>query len=166
MKKIIYIITIFSFLVSCHVKYSFSGADIDPNIKTVSVNYFKNNSGNGPANMSDLFTNALKEKILRETNLNLVNENADIEFNGYINSYYYTVQAPTGTETSDLRRITMKVKVDFVNNIDEKENWEKDFQNHADHSVDIDLNSVEEESLEEINELIVEEIFNKAFVKW
>lgn len=166
MKNILYILLIFVIFNSCKVKYSFSGADIDPNIKTVSVKYFENNSGNGPASMSDLFTNALKEKILRETNLNLVQNNADIEFNGYIESYYYTVQAPTGNETSDLRRITMKVKVNFINNIDEKENWEKSFQNHAEHSVDIDLNSVEEESLEQINDLIVEEIFNKAFVKW
>jgi len=165
-KNLLYIILIFGLFSSCRVKYSFSGADIDPNIKTVSVKYFENKSGNGPANMSDLFTNALKEKIQRETKLNLVENNADIEFNGYIESYYYTVQAPNGTETSDLRRITMKVKVNFINNIDEKKNWEKSFQNHAEHSVDIDLNSVEEESIEQINELIVEEIFNKAFVNW
>ena len=119
--------------------------------------------------ISELFTNALKEKILKETNLNLVTSNADIEFKGQISNYYYTVQAPTGTETSDLRRITMKLNVQFVNNLkptEKEENWKKDFQSHSEHNVDIDLNSVEEESLEIINDLLVEEIFNKAFVKW
>lgn len=166
MKTIIYISLFFILFSSCKIKYSFSGADIDPNIKSFSVNYFENNSGNGPASMSDLFTNALKEKIMKETNLNLVTNNADIEFNGYIESYYYTVQAPTGTETSDLRRITMKVKINFVNNISENENWEKIFQSHAEHSVNVNLNLIEEESLSEINELLVDEIFTKAFVNW
>lgn len=155
-------------MISCKINYSFSGADVDPNLKTVSIGFFDNVSGNGPANMSDLFTNALKEKILNETNLTLVNQNGDIEFNGAIKNYYYTVQAPTGNETSDLRRITMSVNVQFVNNQteDKSEQWTQNFQNHSEHSVDVDLNSVEAESLGIINTLLVEEIFVKAFVKW
>lgn len=156
----------FALLISCKVKYSFSGADIDPSIKTVSIAYFDNNSGNGIANMGDLFTDALREKILRETNLNLVTENADIEFSGVISQYYFSVQAPTGTETSDIRRITMVVNVDFKNNLTEEDTWNANFQNIAEHSVDIDLTSIEEESVRAINILLVDDIFSKAFVKW
>ena len=153
-------------LVSCKVKYSFSGADIDPNIKTVSITYFDNNSGNGIANMGDLFTDALREKILRETNLNLVTGKADIEFSGKITQYFFTVQAPTGSETSDIRRITMQVNVDFKNNLTEKDSWNSNFQNIAEHNVDVDLTAIEEESVRTINTLLVDDIFNKAFVKW
>ncbi len=165
-KNITYLLVCVLLLFSCKVKYSFSGASVDPSIKTVSIGFFENNSGNGPANMSNLFTNALKEKILRETNLNLVTQNADISFTGQIEQYYYTIQAPTGNETSDLRRITMNVKVKYVNAKNEEDNWEKNFQSHSDHSVDIDLSSVEEASLGIINDLVIDEIFNKAFVKW
>ncbi len=155
-------------IISCKVNYSFSGADIDSNLKTVSIGYFENLSGNGPANMSDLFTNTLKEKILNESNLILVNQGGDIEFKGSINRYYYTVQAPTGNETSDLRRITMAVNVNYVNNQsdDKNDKWTKTFQSNSEHSVDIDLSSVETESIEIINRLLAEEIFVKAFVKW
>lgn len=153
-------------LISCKVKYSFSGADIDPNIKTVSIKYFDNNSGNGIANMGDLFTDALREKILRETNLNLVTGKADIEFSGKITQYYFTVQAPTGNESSDIRRITMVVNVDYKNNLTEDDSWNTNFQNIAEHSVDVDLSSIEEESIRAINILLVDDIFNKAFVKW
>lgn len=165
-KNIVYLFIFVLLLFSCKVKYSFSGASVDPSIKTVSIGFYENNSGNGPANMSNLFTNALKEKILRETNLNLVTQNADISFTGQIEQYYYTIQAPTGNETSDLRRITMNVKVKYVSTINEEDNWEKNFQSHSDHSVDIDLSSIEETSLEIINNLVINEIFNKAFVKW
>ena len=108
----------------------------------------------------------MREKILRETNLNLVNGKADIEFTGVISQYYYTVQAPTGNETSDIRRITMMVNIDYKNNISETETWNNTFQNFAEHSVDTDLTSIEEESINTINELLVDQIFNKAFVKW
>lgn len=155
-------------MISCKVKYSFSGADIDPNINTVSISYFENGSNNGPANMSDLFTNSLREKILTQTGLILVSKNADIEFSGQVSNYYYTVQAPTGTETSDIRRITMAVNVKFTNNVNDakEEQWEKTFQSNAEHDVNIDLSSIEEESLRIINNLLVDEIFDKAFVKW
>lgn len=153
-------------LLSCKVKYSFSGADIDPNIKTVSIAYFDNNSGNGIANMGDLFTDALRDKILRETNLNLVTGKADIEFSGVISQYYFSVQAPAGGETSDIRRITMQVSVVYKNNLTEADSWTSTFQNIAEHSVNIDLTSIEEESVRTINTLLVDDIFNKAFVKW
>ncbi|MCD8518268.1 MAG: hypothetical protein LRY32_00555 [Flavobacterium sp.] len=42
--------------------YSFTGANIDPNIKTLSVAYINNKSGNGPATASDILTNMLKRK--------------------------------------------------------------------------------------------------------
>lgn len=167
--KATYILTLvflLALVVSCKVKYSFSGADIDPNIKTVSIDYFDNNSGNGVANMGDLFTDALRDKILRETNLNLVTGKADIEFSGKITQYFFSVQAPTGNESSDIRRITMVVNVDFKNNLTEEDTWNANFQNIAEHSVDIDLTSIEEESVRAINILLVDDIFNKAFVKW
>ena len=164
--KILVTILLLVVLVSCKVKYSFSGADIDPNIKTVSISYFDNNSGNGIANMGDLFTDALRDKILRETNLNLVTGKADIEFSGKISQYFFSVQAPTGTETSDIRRITMIVSVDFKNNLTEEDSWTSNFTNITEHSVDVDLTSIEEESVRTINTLLVDDIFNKAFVKW
>jgi hypothetical protein len=154
------------FFTGCKVKYSFSGADVNPNIKTVSIAFFDNASGNGIANMGNLFTDALREKILRETNLNLVPSNGDIVFSGKIVQYYYSVQAPTGNTSSSIRRITMQVNVDYKNNLDEKDTWNANFQNIAEHSVDIDLSTIEEESVRTINTLLVDDIFNKAFVKW
>ncbi|MGB0885865.1 MAG: LptE family protein [Chitinophagales bacterium] len=163
----IIIITLLS-LTACSVQYSFSGANIDPNIKTFSIKYFDNVSGNGIATMGDLFTDALRDKMLRETNLVMVEDEskADVNFSGKIIQYYYTVQAPTGDESSDIRRITMNVKVNYKNNLVEDDSWETDFQNIAEHSVDIDLTSIEEESISTINTLLVDDIFNKAFAKW
>ena len=56
----------------------------------------------------------------------------------------------------------MKVNLDFKNYITPEENWTQSFQNHAEHSVDVDINTIEEPSIEIINDLMVDEIFNKV----
>lgn len=153
------------FLNGCKV-YSFSGANIDPNISSISIAYFQNESNNGPASVSDQFTQDLKDKMLNNTNLALVNNNGDVRFEGNIIGYNYSIQAPTGGESSDLRRITMTVKVNFINQLNEEDSWESTFTRFAEYPVNESLADVEERLITEINTLLVDDIFNKAFVKW
>lgn len=166
MRNLLFILILSVALFSCKV-YSFSGANINPEIKSISVAYIYNKSGNGPASASDIFTNMLKDKMLINTNLNMVNAVGDVQFSGDITSYNYTIQAPSGNTSSDLRRITMSVSVDFYNTIDEAESFENQtFTRFADYPVDEDLQSIEETIIREISTQIVDDIFNKAFVKW
>ena len=153
-------------LYSCKV-YSLSGANINPEIKTISVAYVYNKSGNGPASASDIFTNMLKDKMITNTSLSMVNAAGDVQFSGDIIAYNYTIQAPSGNTSSDLRRITMSVSVSYYNSIDEVDSFEKQtFTRFADFPVDEDLQSIEETIINEISTQLVDDIFNKAFVKW
>jgi hypothetical protein len=166
MRNLIFLI-LFSFgLTSCKV-YSFTGANVDPNIKTLSVSYIYNKSGNGPASASDIFTNLLKDKMVTNTNLQMLNTNGDVQFSGEISDYAYTIQAPSGNTTSDLRRITMTVSITFYNRIDEDGGFEQQrFTRFADYPVSEDLSTIEETIINEITDQLVDDIFNKAFVKW
>lgn len=151
---------------SCGV-YSFSGANINPLIKSFSVEYFNNDSGNGPAVVSDLFTNAIKDKMLRNTNLRFENYDGDVHFEGKVTGYNYTIQAPSGGLSSDLRRITITVQVSFVNRIQPDEGFENQrFTRFAEFPVEENLEAIEERLINEINEQLVDDIFNRAFVKW
>lgn len=151
---------------SCGV-YSFSGANINPAIKSFSVERFDNVSGNGPAVLSDLFTNALKEKMLNNTNLRFENFDGDVVFGGKITGYNYSIQAPSGGLASDLRRITVTIQVSFENRIEPDGGFENQrFTRFADFPVSENLESIEERLINEINLQLVDDIFNKAFVKW
>jgi len=166
MKKILIILVAVLMLESCGV-YSFSGANISPEIKTISVSYINNKSGNGPAAASDILTNMLKDKMNVNTGLTMVNANGDVQFSGDITKYDYSIQAPSGTTSSDLRRITVSVTITFYNSIDEEDGFENQtFTRYADYPVDEDLTSVEETIITEIGTQLVDDIFNKAFVKW
>ncbi|MFT4968829.1 MAG: hypothetical protein ACI9O4_000562 [Chitinophagales bacterium] len=166
MRKAIGILSILVLMSACKI-YSFSGANINPDIKTISVAYIFNKSGNGPASASDIFTNLLKDKMITNTNLTMTNTNGDVYFAGEISNYNYTIQAPSGNTTSDLRRITMAVTVSYYNRIDEIESFEqKTFTRFADYPVSEDLTAIEETIITEISTQLVDDIFNAAFVKW
>ena len=166
MRILVSILSLFVALSACKV-YSFTGANINPDIGTISVAYIYNKSGNGPASASDVFTNLLKNKMNTNTNLKMINANGDVHFSGEISNYNYTIQAPSGNTSSDLRRITISVTINFYNRVDETDSFEqKKFTRFADYPVGEDLTAVEETIITEISTQLVDDIFNQAFVKW
>lgn len=150
---------------SCKV-YSFTGASITPDIKSVTVRNFANQSENANMTVGQNLTDLLKNKFLTETNLNLANSGGDVEFSGVITNYSIRGQAPTADQTTALNRLTITVKVDYVNNMNEKENWSQTFTRYADYESTENLATVEADLMNTINTQLAEDIFNKAFVNW
>ncbi|MDZ4847349.1 MAG: LPS assembly lipoprotein LptE [Chitinophagales bacterium] len=152
-------------LSSCKV-YSFTGASISPDIKSVTIQNFTNQSENGNTAVNQNLTDLLKNKFLSETNLSLANSGGDLEFSGAVTGYAIRGQAPTANETTALNRLTIIVKADYLNNVNEKENWSQAFTRYADYESTQNLADVERQLVNEINTQIAEDIFNKAFVNW
>ncbi len=147
--------------------YSFTGASIHPEAKTVSVAYFPNNASLVNPTLSDIFTESLKDKFANQTRLRLVSNGGDLSFEGEITDYSVTPQAITGDQTAALNRLTIKVKVTYVNILDEKDNFKnKTFSFYSDYDASNDFSSVEESLIQEITEAIIEDIFNQAVVNW
>ncbi|MEQ9007488.1 MAG: hypothetical protein RLP12_06370, partial [Ekhidna sp.] len=51
--------------------YSFTGASISPDTKTISISTFYNNAPLGPSNMSAIFTENIKDYFQQNTSLEL-----------------------------------------------------------------------------------------------
>ncbi|MGC9331233.1 MAG: LptE family protein [Bacteroidales bacterium] len=145
--------------------YSFTGASIGE-AKTIRVKHFPNRAPVVQPTLSNTFTEALKDRFVQQTNLNMVNQMADMEFEGEITDYKITPQAYQGNETAALNRLTITVKVKFVNRTDETQNFEQTFSEFADYSSSKSLTSVETVLIEEIVDKLTESIFNKAVVNW
>lgn len=144
--------------------YSFTGASTSA--KTISIDYFPSKAANAPVKAAQLFTEALKNKFTTEGNLKLVNNNGELRFNGYISNYTVASRAPVAGEQSGIIQITMTVKVEYANSLDEKDKWSQEFTRFAQYESSQSLTSVEEAKIREINTQLVEDIFNKALVKW
>ena len=123
------IIVIFSALVfsACKISYSFTGASISPDVKSVSVQYFPNMADLVNPNLSQAFTEALKEKFLSQTNLSLVNGIGDLNFEGKIVTYTTQPMAIQGNETAALNRLTVGIQVEFTNTKDPEADFNTKF---------------------------------------
>ena len=146
--------------------YSFSGASIPAEAKTVSVDYFPNHAQLINPLLSDNLTNALRDAMNNQTTLDLVESGGDLAFEGEITDYKTMPVAITAGQTAAMNRLTITVNVRFSNRIDESKDFESSFSRYEDYPSDQELTSVQETLTATIVDQLVEDIFNKALVNW
>ncbi|MCF8235265.1 MAG: hypothetical protein K9G67_08825 [Bacteroidales bacterium] len=153
------------FFTGCGV-YSFTGASIPPEANTISISYFPNNADIIEPTLSQDFTTALRDKFVSQTNLDLVPKNGDLRVSGEIREYKVTPVAITGDQTAALNRLTISVNVVYVNTFEEEKSFESGFSRYEDYESSEDLATVKTNLIAQINEMLVDDIFNKAVVNW
>ena len=153
------------FLASCGI-YSFTGASIPADAKTVSVTYFTTKATNTPATLNQTLTEGLRDLFVNQTNLNLAEGEADLSFNGQITKYQVKPMAIKANETAGKNRLTIAIKVKYNNSFNEKQNFESTFSRYRDFNSSENLADVEEILIEEITKELLEDVYNKAFVNW
>lgn len=146
--------------------YSFTGASISPDTKTISIERFPNNAMTVEPTLSQKFTDALRDKFTRETTLTLVDKNGDLQIEGSITGYRTSPVAIQGDETAALNRLTITVEVTFTNTKDESQDFKSSFSRFEDYPSTQNLNEVQETLIDQINEVLVQDIFDKAVVNW
>jgi len=167
-KSIIYfVILAFSMMTfsSC-ISYSFTGASIPPEAKTIRIDYFENHADFVNPTLSETLTTAIRDRFTSQTSLVMVRQNGDLQISGTITDYKSTPQAITGDETAALNRLSITVKVTFVNLIEPDKDYETSFTRYEEYDSNHDLAEVQDALIESINEMIVDDIFNKAVVNW
>ena len=153
-------------LAGCTVKYSFSGASISPEVKTISIQYFQNRARLVQPTLSQYITDELQDKCRAQTDLEFTNEVGDVSFEGEISDYETRPLTVSSNAQAAMNRFTISVKVKFTNLVEPDFSFEQTFSRYEDYSGTAELSSVEQELVENIVEQLVEDIFNKAFVNW
>ncbi len=166
MKRLSLIVFVFLITSCVSVKYSFTGASISADVKTINIQYFTNNASLIEPSLSPSLTQALKDKFTSETNLNLSNNEADLYLRGEITDYRTSPIAIQNNDQGAMSRLTVKVHVEYTNTKDEKKNFDTRFERYADYPSDVDFESKKEELLAEIIDYLVQDIFNKAVINW
>jgi hypothetical protein len=148
------------------VTYSFTGAPITA--KTISIDFFPNRARLVNPSLSQTLTDAMRDKFVSQTHLDLVEGEADLHLEGEIVDYGTRPVAIQGNETAALNRLTIVVNVRFTNNEPGKENdsFEQKFTGFEDYDAAKSFTSVEDVLVGIIVERIVTDVFNKALVNW
>lgn len=147
------------------VQYDTKGASLTTE-KSISVSYFPNRAPIINPNLSQVFTEELKDKFISQTSLELISDGGDLHFEGEITGYDTKPMAIRGDEMAALNRFTISVKVKFTNLVDPAKSFESSFSQYEDYDSNKGLDEVEEELVPQILEKIIEDIFNRAVVNW
>jgi hypothetical protein len=153
-------------LTGCKVSYSFTGASISPQVKTFSIQYFQNRAPLVQPGLSQYITDALIDKCKAQTSLKFINGIGDVNFEGEISDYNTRPLTVAADARAAMNRFTIVTKVKFTNAIEPELSFEQVFSRYEDYDSNLDLSQVEKELSDKIIEMIVEDIFNKAFVNW
>ena len=151
---------------SCGI-YSFTGTSIQPDIKTVTINYFEYTALKVNPSLSNQLTEALQEKFRKLTKLEQVDMDGDLEIVGAVTGYDVKATSIGANEQAAQNRLTVNVKVTFINRKYPEDNFEdKGFSSYADFDAMQSLDAVEAGLCEEIVEKICEDIFNATVANW
>ena len=153
-------------LQSCGI-YSFTGTSIQPDVKTVTINYFEYLAPKVNPSLSNDITQALQEKFIKLTKLELVDIDGDLEIVGSVTGYDVKATAITANESAAMNRLTVNVKINFINRKYPEEDFEnKSFSAYADFDATQSLDAVEASLCEEIIEKLGEDRFNATVANW
>lgn len=161
-------ISLWLFAGACSVKYSASGASIDPLAKTVNVRFIENRAPQNNPQLSQQLTEKLRQKILAQTRLAQTNDqNADYEFKGTITGYSISNAAVTDIDKPASARLTVTVNITFLKRIGDKKGFNsQSFSRSEDFNASLTINEAEPRILPNIVTNLADDIFNRAFANW
>lgn len=161
-------LTLLVITVSCgvNIKYSLTGASIPVEAKTISVATFQNRASLVQPGLSQKLTDALIDMCRAQTNLSIVSSGGDLSFEGNITDYKTQTLTVGGDEQAASNRFSITISVKYVNSFNADNSYEQSFTKYQDYPSASNLSDVEADLTDEIVKMLVEDIFNRAFVNW
>jgi hypothetical protein len=155
---------------SLSLGYSTKGATTT-GLKTVSVQYIENrvienNGGIVQPSFSQEFTDALKDYIQSNTSLVLINGVGDADFEGEVITFDQAPVSITANDIAAQNRFTIAVKIRFTNSVNSDMSFESSFSRYEDYLSSMTFDDAQSEYTEDIVKLLIDDIFNRAFVNW
>ena len=110
---------------ACSISYKFNGASIDyTKTKTIQIAQFPIRSAYVWTPMQSIFNNQLTDIYARQTKLQQVNRNGDLQLSGEIVEYSQFNKGVSADGYSSQVQLKMTVNVRFVNNANHDEDFE------------------------------------------
>lgn len=146
--------------------YSFKGASLSPDLKTLYIGNVRMEAAGGPTNLALTVNERLKEYFQRNTSLKLSTTNPDLSLEGTIVGYDLSPQAPTSDDKAGLNRLTLRIMFKLTNRLDETKNFEQEFSFYQDFPQNQTLSAVEKTLIPKLLDQITLDLFNKMAGDW
>lgn len=152
---------------ACSISYKFNGASIDyTKVKTITIKDFPNQAPLVYPPLSQLFTETLKDMYIRQTRLQLVPSNGDLELEGEITGYELTPTAVKEDAYASQTKLTITVRVRYANRVNPEEDFEQTFSAYREFDSNQMLQTVQEALSTEIVDELADQIYNATVANW
>lgn len=150
----------------CTGGYSFTGASIPAEAKTISITQFPNYASTVNPQLSQKLYDGLQQMFSSQTSLNVTSDDGDLQISGEITDYSTRASSIGSDDNVATNRFTITIKVTFTNRFDSKADFSQSFSRFKDYAASRDFSSVEQSLTDEIVTELCEDIFNKSVVNW
>lgn len=152
---------------ACSISYKFNGASIDyTKVKTIMISDFTNQASYVNPTLAPEFTEELKDIYIRQTRLEQVKSNGDLALEGEVTGYDFTPMAVKEDAIASQTRLTITVRVRYMNNTNPDEDFEQSFSAYREFDSNLMLQQVESSLCAEIIEEIVDQVYNATVANW
>jgi len=168
MQKKLFIVLLFGLIInSCSISYQFNGASVDYNVvKTISIQDFPNHAQLVVPTLSATFSDALRNKYIRQTRLRIVDNNADLELEGEITGYDVKGLAVREDAFASMTELSITVKVRYTNNKKPSDDLQQSFTSSQPFSNTSTLDQVQDELITKIVDDLIDKIYNATLGNW
>lgn len=154
-------------LTSCIPSFKLNGSAINYDIyKTINISDFPIRAALVYPPLQSEFENRLLNSVSRQTRLQEVDGNADLEMSGEITGYTLTPQSVGEDAYATETRLTITVRVKYIDNINPANNIDQTFSAYRQFSADLLLIDVQDDLCRQISEELVDLIFNATLGNW
>ena len=152
---------------ACSISYKFNGASIDyTKVKTIMISDFTNQASYVNPTLAPEFTEELKDIYIRQTRLEQVKSNGNLALEGEVTGYDFTPMAVKEDAIASQTRLTITVRVRYMNNTNPDEDFEQSFSAYREFDSNLMLQQVESSLCAEIIEEIVDQVYNATVANW
>lgn len=167
-KRIFSIILMSIMIQACSISYKFNGAALDYDVyKTIAISQFPIRAALVYPPLQQTFENQLNDMITRQTRLQVVDSNnTDLRLEGEITGYNLSPQAVNEDAYASQTRLTITVRVKYIDNRNEAQNIDQTFSAYRDFSSNELLTDVQDELCTQISKELADLIFNATIGNW
>lgn len=154
-------------LAGCVPSYKFNGSAINYDVyKTIDISEFPIRAALVYPPLQQVFENKLLDTVTRQTRLQEVDGNSDLEMTGEITGYSLSPQSVGTDAYATETRLTITVRVKYTDTKNPANDIDQSFSAYRQFSSSLMLTDVQDDLCQQISEEIVNLIFNATFGNW
>jgi len=163
-----FLLLLLPFLLGGCFHYGFTGTSIPEDVNSIYIPFFADQSNSGISNLSDRLNQALVDRFINQTKLQLANSRgaADAVLEGSITSYTNKAFSISGEQQTSRNQVSIQVHATFQYTKKDKPEWNSSFSGSQTYDTNDNPIQGEKNAANDALSQVANNMFNDAVSGW